>query len=106
MSRVLKNELQDLRQKLMNCIRKTLPSKQFRALLFLSIIGLHVLVDREEDIKDPEERRRLEDEFDQGKRAIEHGIQRLYEQTEGTSFKDLLTSPIRYLQRLWSAYHP
>ena len=94
MSRVLKNELQDLRQNLMNCFQKTLPSKQFRALLFLSTIELHVLADREEVIQDPKERRRLQDEFDQGKRAIEHGIQRVYEQTEGRSFKDSLTSPI------------
>ena len=94
MSRVLKDELQDLRQNLMKCFRKTLPSKQFGDLLFLSIMGLHALVDREEEIKDPGERRRMEDEFDQGKKAIEHGIQRLYEQTGGTSFKDSLTSSI------------
>ena len=106
MSRVLKNELKDLRQNLMNCFQEDLPSKQVKTLLILSTIWLHVLVDREEEIEDPEERRQMEDEFDQGKRAIEHGIQRVYEQTGGTSLKDLLASPIRYLQRLWSTHHP
>ena len=106
MSRVLKNKLQILRENLMSCFRETLPSKQFSALLSLSAIWLGVLADRETKTEDPNERRRLEDEFDQGKRAIEQGIQRLYEQTEGRRFKDLLTFPIRYLQRLWSAYHP
>ena len=106
MARVLKNELQDLRQNLMNCFQKTLPSEQFSALLFLSIIELHVLADREEAIQDPKERRRMESEFDQGKRAIEHGIQRVHEQTEGRNSKDSLKSPISHLQRLWSTYHP
>lgn len=94
MARVLKDELQILRENLMNCFKETLPSKQFNATLSLSIIWLHVLVDREEAIQDPKERRRLQDEFDQGQRAIEHGIQRVYEQTEGRSFKDSLTSPV------------
>ena len=106
MARVLKNELRNLRGNLMTCFQETLPSKQFNSLLSLSIIWLHVLVDRGEEIQDPEERRRLEDEFDQGKRAVEHGIRRLYEQTDGGSIEDFLTSPIRYLQRVRSACHP
>ena len=57
MSRVLKNELQILRENLMTCFRETLPSKQFNAMLSLSIIWLHVLADREAKTKDPEERR-------------------------------------------------
>ena len=51
MSRVLKNELQILRENLMTCFRETLPSKQFSALLSLSIIWLDVLADREEKPK-------------------------------------------------------
>ena len=81
MSRVLKNELQILRENLMSCFKETLPSKQFNAMLSLSIIWLHVLADREAKSKDPEERRCIEDEFDEGKRAIEKGIRLLYEQT-------------------------
>ena len=106
MARVLEEELLDLRERLMTCFRETLPSKQFSALLSLSIIWLGLLVDRETKTEDPKERRRLEHDFDEQKRTIEHGIERLYEQTEGRRFKDLLTFPIRYLQRLWSAYHP
>ena len=106
MSRVFKNKLETLRENLMSCFKETLPSKQFNATLSLSIIWLHVLVDREAKTEDQGERRRLEDEFDQGKRTIEQGIWRLYEQTEGASTKNLLTSPIRHLQRLWSTYHP
>jgi hypothetical protein len=82
MSRVLKDELQELRQKLMTCFRETLPSKQFNALLSLPIIWLHVLADREEKIKDEEERGRLMNEFERGKSNIEKGIQILYEQTK------------------------
>jgi hypothetical protein len=81
MSRVLKNKLQILRENLMSCFKETLPSKQFNATLSLSIIWLHVLADREEETQDPEERRCIADEFDEGKRSIERGIQTLYEQT-------------------------
>ena len=81
MSRVLKDELQELKQKLMTCFQETLPSKQFSATLSLSIIWLGVLGDREEQIEDEEERRCTKDEFDKGKRNIEQGIEMLYEQT-------------------------
>ena len=81
MSRVLKNKLQILRENLMTCFREALPSKQFNAMLSLSIIWLHVLVDREAKSKDPEERRCITNEFDEGKEAIEKGIRLLYEQT-------------------------
>ena len=106
MVRVLKEELQELRKKVMTCFRKTLPSKQFSALLSLSIIWLGVLADRETKTEDLKERRRLEHDFDEQKRAIEHGIERLYEQTEGRSLKVSLTSPLWHLQGLRSTYPP
>jgi hypothetical protein len=81
MSRVLKNKLQILRENLMSCFQETLPSKQCNATLSLSIIWLHVLVDREAKTEDQEERRCITNEFDEGKRSIERGIQTLYEQT-------------------------
>ena len=81
MSRVLKNKLQILRENLMSCFKETLPSKQFNATLSLSIIWLHVLVDREAKTEDQRERRCIGDEFDEGKRSIERGIETLYEQT-------------------------
>jgi hypothetical protein len=82
MSRVLKNEIQELRKKLMNCFQETLPTKQFNAMLSLSILWLHVLADREEKNQNPEERRQLTDEFEGGKESIEQGIRMLYEQTK------------------------
>jgi hypothetical protein len=81
MSRVLKNKLQILRENLMSCFKETLPSKQFNATLSLSIIWLHVLVDREAKTEDQEERRCIADEFDEGKRSIDRGIETLYQQT-------------------------
>jgi len=106
MSRVLKNELQTLRESLMKCFRETPPSRQVNALLSLSAIWLHVLADRHERIQDPKERRRLEDEFDHGKRVIEQGIRKLGEQPERKPFEELLPDPMQYLQRLRSAGHP
>ncbi len=85
MSRVLKDELKDLREKVMACFRETLPSKQFNSLLSLSLIWLHVLVDGEEEIDDQEERRTLTNEFEERTNAIEKGIQLLYEQTKRRS---------------------
>ena len=106
MARVLEEELLDLRERLMTCFRETLPSKQFSALLSLSTIWLGILADRETKTQDPKERRRLEHDFDERKRAIEHGIERLYEQTEGRSLKVSLTSPLWRLQGLRSACPP
>ena len=88
MSRVLKNKLQILRENLMSCFKETLPSKQFNATLSLSIIWLHVLADREAKTEDQEERRCIADEFDEGKRPIEKGIETLYEQTNRGRNKD------------------
>ena len=93
MSRVLKDELQDLRKKLMTCFRETLPSKQFNALLSLSTIWLGVLADRGEKIQDQEERRRIEDEFEKGEKALKNGIRYVYEKAEGRN-----TEPTELLQ--------
>ena len=81
MSRVLKNKLQILRENLMSCFKETLPSKQFNATLSLSIIWLHVLVDREAKTEDQEERRCITNEFDQCKRSLTRGIEMFIEQT-------------------------
>ena len=102
MARVLEEELLDLRKRLMTCFRETLPTEEVRTSLSLSIIWLGVLADRETKTQDPKERRRLEHDFDEQKRAIEHGIERLYEQTAGRGFKVSLTSPLWDLQGLRS----
>ena len=103
MSRVLKNELQDLRRNVMSCFKETLPSKQFRALLFLSTIRLGVLADKEAKTQDPKERRCIEDEFEEGKRAVEKGIEKLYSQTRRSS-EEALPSTSRALPRMRRTY--
>jgi len=81
MSRVLKNELRNLRQNFETCLHKLPLNRQFGALLSLSVIWLHVLVAREEGIQDEEERRCITNEFDQCKRALTKGIEMLDEET-------------------------
>ena len=88
MPRVLSNELRDLRENMMTCFQKTLPNKQFMALLTLSICQLGVLADREAETQDEKERRCIEDELTAGKRTIEKGIEMLYEQTHREKVKD------------------
>ena len=103
MCRVLKNELQILRENLMTCFRETLPSKQFNATLSLSIIWLHVLADREAKIEDQEERRCITNEFDEGKRGVEKGIETLYGQARRSS-EEALPSTSRALPRMRRTY--
>ena len=100
MSRVLKNELQDLRRNVMSCFKETLPSKQFRALLFLSTIRLGVLADKEAKTQDPKERRCIEDEFEEGKGAVERGIEMLYGQARRSS-DEVLPGTNRTLRQMW-----
>jgi len=81
MSRVLKNELQNLRKSFETCLHKMPLNKQFSALFFLSAIWLHVLVAREEETQDKEERRCITNEFDQCKKTLTRGIEMFCEQT-------------------------
>ncbi len=83
MSRVLKNELQILRENLMACFRETLPTKQVNAVLSLSLIWMHVLADKEEGIQNPKERRRLMEEFDRNKEPLDKAIQKIRESKDG-----------------------
>jgi len=93
MSRVLKNELQNLKQSFETCLHKMPLNKQFSALLFLSMIWLHVLVAREEGIQDEEERRCITNEFDQCKRTLTKGIEMLHEQTSQGRNEDPDSTP-------------
>ena len=97
MSRVLKDELHELKQKLMTCFQETLPTKQFSATLSLSIIWLHVIGGREE--QNPQERRELTDEFEEGRRIVERGIEMLYEQA-GRSPQEATSGTVRNLSRM------
>ena len=90
MSRDLKNQFRDLAERVMICFRNTQPSRQFIALLSLSVIWLGVLTDREANTENPEERRCIEDEFEQGKGAVERGMEMLYGQARRSSGEVLL----------------
>ena len=85
MSRDLKNQFRDLAERAMTCFRNTHSSKQFNALLSLSVIWLGVLTDREANTEDPKERRCIEDEFEQGKRAVERGMEMLCGQARSST---------------------
>ena len=102
MSRDLKDQFRDLAERVMTCFQNTLPSKQFNALLSLSVIWLGVLAERETKTKDPKERRIIEDEFEAGKRAIERGIEMLHEQTRRGS-EETFPRTTRTLPRMWRA---
>ena len=98
MSRDLKNQFRDLAERVMTCFRNTQPSKQFNALLSLSVVWLGVLTDRETE--DPKERRCIEDEFEEGKGAVERGIEMLYGQAR-RSFAEVLPGTCRTLRPMW-----
>ncbi len=111
MSRVLENELQDLRQNLMKCFRETLPSKQAKALLVLSVIWLGVLAERDAKTEDDEERRCIKDEFEERRRTVERGIEIIYKQTQRNP-EEAVPSPTRTLPRMrrafaamWTLFH-
>lgn len=102
MSRDLKNQFRDLAERVMTCFRNTQPSKQFMALLSLSVIWLGVLTDREANTEDPKERRCIEDEFEEGKGAVERGIEMLYGQARRSS-DEVLPGTCRTLRQMWRA---
>ena len=102
MSRDLKNQFRDLAERAMTCFRNTHSSKQFNALLSLSVIWLGVLTDREANTEDPKERRCIEDEFEEGKGAVERGIEMLYGQSRRIS-DEVLPGTNRTLRQMWRA---
>ena len=82
--RNIEKELIETRQKLMVCFRDTLPSKEFRATILLAMIGIHITADQIKKSRNPEERRRLINEFDRRKNAVEKGIRMLKAQGTGS----------------------
>ena len=100
MSRDLKNQFPDLAERVMTCFRNTHSSKQFNALLSVAIIWLGVLTDLEAKSEDPKERRCIEDEFEEGKGAVERGIEMLYGQSRRSS-DEVLPGTNRTLRQMW-----
>ena len=70
----LQKELMEVREDLMLCFRETMPSKEFSTAMILGTVHLHLIVDRAIRTNNPEERRRLINEFHEGRDTIEKGI--------------------------------
>ena len=77
MSQNLRRELGKLRQKLVASLCETIPTRDFSAAIIMAMVGLHVMEARIRKTRNLEERRRLIDEFNKGKRTIEKGIRTL-----------------------------
>ena len=73
----LKQELMGVRQDLMAALGQTTPAKEFGATLLMAMVGLHVTEARVRKTQNFEERRRLINEFNRQRNAIEKGIQAL-----------------------------
>ena len=82
MSRYLNKEVETLRERVTSCIKENKPVGKLNINLILSMIGLHLLADREGKTKNPKERRRIIHEFRKGKKTLEEGIRYVYEQTQ------------------------
>jgi hypothetical protein len=75
-------KLMKIRQELRECIRNTLPSKEFGATMILAMVGLHMTEAELQKTQNIIERRRLISEFKSRRDAIKKGI-RLLRQSNG-----------------------
>ena len=73
----LKREIQKTTDALMAAMGQTIPAKEFGATLLMAVVGLHVTETRIRKTQNFEERRRLINEFNRQRNAIEKGIQAL-----------------------------
>jgi hypothetical protein len=73
----LKQELMRVRQNFMASMGQTTPAKEFGATLMMAVVGLHVTEARIRKTQNLEERRRLINEFNRQRNAIEKGIRAL-----------------------------
>ena len=87
MSRVLERTARQLFSGLMLCFRETRPGREFGNYLFLGVIYLGLLANKAGQTQDLQERRRMINEFYQGKKTIEKGIRLLRKDAE-TKAKD------------------
>ena len=81
----LKQELIGVRQALMAALGQTTPAKEFGATLMMAMVGLHVTEARIRKTQNFEERRRLINEFNRQRNAIEKGIQALRKSSRESS---------------------
>ena len=83
----LKQELMRVRRDLMTSMGQTTPAKEFGATLLMAMVGLHVTEARIRKTQNLEARRRLINEFNRQRNAIEKGI-RLLRKSSRESSKD------------------
>ena len=81
----LKREIQKTRDTLMAAMEQTTPAKEFGATLMMAVVGLHVTEARIRKTQNFEERRRLINEFNRQRNAIEKGIQALRKSSRESS---------------------
>ena len=81
----LKQELMRVRQNFMASMGQTTPAKEFGATLMLAVVGLHVTEAHIRKTQNFEERRRLINEFNRQRNAIEKGIQALRKSSRESS---------------------
>ena len=81
----LKQELMRVRQDMMAALGQTTPAKEFGATLRMAVVGLHVTEARIRKTQNLEERRRLINEFNRQRNAIERGIQALRKSSRESS---------------------
>jgi hypothetical protein len=81
----LQRDLREIRQELMVVLGETMPTKEFRATMIVAMVGLHLIEARIRKTSNLEERRRLIDEFNSGKKTIWKGIESLKRSSRGTS---------------------
>jgi hypothetical protein len=81
----LKKELMGVRQAFMAAVGQTTPAKEFGATLLMAMVGLHVTEGRIRKTQNFEERRRLINEFNRQRNAIEKGIQALRKSSRESS---------------------
>ena len=86
-TRDIQKELKNLRKEVMNCFRKIIPSKEFRAVVMMAIVKLHMIEAGIHKTLDIEERRRLTNEFRRGRKGIERKI-RTFKQHNSRGSKD------------------
>jgi hypothetical protein len=81
----LKREIQKTTDVLMAAMGQTTPAKEFGATLMMAVVGLHVTEARIRKIQNFEERRRLINEFNRQRNAIEKRIQALRKSSRESS---------------------
>jgi len=75
----MQKEVRALREDLETAANVAKPTYQVKASMVLAVVHLLVLIELIKDSQYPEERRRFFNEFQREKKAIEKGIQRLFE---------------------------